>query len=117
MLPFLTKLDCYFYSEVLLRMTQCCMGQDCLSVLLYMMHSNNNENNDNNNNYSHISTLIRLSERALAPVNAEATPPLTHVTNPLIMNRNDLCQIWHHIACDCSNSVVHCAICNRDKKS
>ena len=27
-------------------MTQCCMGQDCPSVLLYMMHSNN----DNNNN-------------------------------------------------------------------
>ena len=26
-------------------MTQCCMGQDCPSVLLYMMHSNNNNNN------------------------------------------------------------------------
>ena len=25
-------------------MTQCCMGQDCPSVLLYMMHSNNNNN-------------------------------------------------------------------------
>ena len=28
-------------------MTQCCMGQDCPSVLLYMMHSNNNNNNNN----------------------------------------------------------------------
>ena len=26
------------------------MGQDCPSVLLYMMHSNNNNNNNNNNN-------------------------------------------------------------------
>ena len=25
-------------------MTQCCMGQYCPSVLLYMMHSNNNNN-------------------------------------------------------------------------
>ena len=30
-----------FYSEVLY---QCSMGQDCPSVLLYMMHSNNNYN-------------------------------------------------------------------------
>ena len=31
-------------------MTQCCMRQDCPSVLLCMMHSNNNNNNNDNNN-------------------------------------------------------------------
>ena len=44
MLPSLTRLDCYLYSELLIRMTQCCMGQDGPSVLLYMMHSNNKNN-------------------------------------------------------------------------
>ena len=33
-------------------MTQCCMGQDCPSVLLYMMHSNNNNNIAKNKLYS-----------------------------------------------------------------
>ena len=44
----LTRLDSYFYNEVLVWISQCCMGQDCPSVLLYMMQSNNNNNNNNN---------------------------------------------------------------------
>ena len=33
------------------------MGQDCPSVLLYMMHSNNNNNNNNN---IHIHTCLHV---------------------------------------------------------
>ena len=47
MLPFLTRLDCYFYSEVLLYIIDsAAWGRIALVYFLYMMHSNNNYNNN-----------------------------------------------------------------------
>ena len=42
-------------------MTQCCMGQDSPSVLLYMMHSNNN------NNIRAEAARLRRASTAMAP--------------------------------------------------
>ena len=46
------------------------MGQDCPSVLLYMMHSNNNNNNNNIYMYIYIraeAARLRRASTAMAP--------------------------------------------------